>query len=113
MHQNNHALQKMPTYTFRSAGVNIGSMFYNCYALRETYPLVITPSSSGSLSSIFYLCKSLKYIDLTINSNIDYTIVSIFQGCLSLEEIKLIQTGTGKVTSLLSSFISTRINEKL
>ena len=30
MHYNNYALQKMPTYTFTSAGVNVSGMFYNC-----------------------------------------------------------------------------------
>ena len=110
MHYNNYALQKMPTYTFRSAGVNVDSMFYNCYSLRETYPLVIT-LISNAIASMFLGCRSLRYIDLTINSNANYSLSSIFNGCLSLEEIKLTQTGTGKVTSLSNAFIYTRIKE--
>lgn len=108
MHYNNYALQKMPTYTFRSAGVNVNSMFYNCYSLRETYPLVITATA---ISNMFFGCKSLRYIDLTINSNVNYSLASICNGCLSLEDFKLTQTGTGKVTSLSSSFLYTRIKE--
>lgn len=111
MHYNNYALQKMPTYTFRSAGVSVSNMFYNCYSLRETYPLVITPSAANEFIQFFGYCKSLKYIDLTIVSNINYTLISTFIGCLSLENIKLTQTGTGKVTQLSGTFTSTRIKE--
>ena len=111
MHYNNHSLQKMPTYTFRSAGVDVNNMFTNCYALRETYPLIITPSASGSFSNMFSSCKSLRYIDITIVSNINYSLGGIVTGCSSLEEIKFIQTGTGKVTSLATAFNSTRIKE--
>ena len=111
MHYNNYALQKMPTYTFRSAGVTIDSMFFNCYSLRETYPLVITPSASGALNNLFSGCKSLTYIDLTIISSINYTLSSICNGCLSLEDIIITQTGTGKVTSMGTAFAYTRIKE--
>ena len=111
MHYNNYALQKMPTYTFRSAGVNVDSMFYNCYSLRETYPISITPSIATSLTYMFYNCRSLKYVDLLINSNTNYSLTGFLQNCYSLEEIKLIQAGTGKVTNLSGAFIYTRIKE--
>ena len=104
MHYNNYALQKMPTYTFRSAGVDVNNMFTNCYALRETYPLVITPSSTNGLITMFFACKSLRYIDLTINANINYNLLQLFSGCLSLEIIVFSQTGTGKVTGLAYTF---------
>lgn len=111
MHYNNYALQKMPTYTFRSTGVDMNSMFYNCYSLREAYALVITPSTSGSVTNLFYSCKSLRYIDITINSNINYSLGSLFQLCLSLEDVKFTQLGAGKVTALSNAFIYTRIKE--
>ena len=104
MHYNNHSLHKMPTYTFRSAGVSVNSMFYNCYSLIETYPLVITPSAAGSVESMFTFCKSLKYIDLTINSNINYSMSLLFSSSPSLETINLVLTGTGKVTNLGNTF---------
>ena len=109
MHYNNYALQKMPSYTFRSAGVIISNMFNNCHSLRETYPIVVTPSSNTSLQGMFGTCKSLTYIDITIVSDIDYSLGSVFQSCLSLEDIKLSFSGTGKVTSLSSTFLYTRI----
>lgn len=112
MHYNNYALQKMPTYTFRSAGVTIDSMFYNCYSLRETYPIILQALTlSTSVNSTFSGCKSLKYIDLSIASSINYTLAGLCAGCLSLEEIKLTQTGTGKVTDLSNAFLYTRIKE--
>lgn len=111
MHYNNYALQKMPTYTFRSAGVNVSGMYQNCYSLRETYPLVITPSSSAALSNLFNSCKSLKYIKVTIVSNINFLFSNIFTLCLSLETIDLVFTGTGKVTDLSACFNNTRIKE--
>lgn len=111
MHYNNYALQKMPTYTFSSAGVDVNNMFTNCYSLRETYPLTITLSESGGVANMFNLCKSLRYIDITIVSNISYSLGGIVTGCSSLEEIKLTQTGTGKVTSLATAFNSTKIKE--
>ena len=109
MHFNNYSLQKMPTYTFRSAGVIATNMFYGCYSLIETYPLVITPAASSSVSSMFIYCRSLTYIDLTINSNINYSMTSIFSGCLALETINLSLTGAGKVINLDSLFKNTRI----
>ena len=109
MHLNNYSLQKMPTYTFRSAGVNVNNMFYCCYSLIETYPLVITTAASSSVASMFIFCKSLTYIDLTINSNINYSMSSLFSGCLSLETINLSLTGAGKVSNLGSTFQNTRI----
>ena len=111
IHYNNYALQKMPTYTFRSDGVNVNSMFYNCYSLIETYPIVITPSSSTALIGMLNFCKSLRYIDLTVNSSINYTLSSIFANCSSLEDIKFTQIGVGKVTGLQSTFTYTRIKE--
>ena len=109
MHYNNYALQKMPTYTFRSAGVNLGNMFTNCRALRETYILNITVS--GSIIGMFDWCRSLKYINITINSTANYSLGNLFNGCLSLETINLTQAGTGKVTNLDSTFKYTRIKE--
>lgn len=112
MHYNNYALQKMPTYTFRSAGVNVSAMFFNCYSLRETYPIVLQAlTATTNLNNTFNGCKSLKYIDLSINSSINYTFAGLFQGCSSLEEIKLTQTGTGKINSLSNTFQYTRIKE--
>lgn len=110
MHYNNYSLQKMPTYTFRGAGVDVSTMFYNCYSLRETYQLVIT-LISNVLAGMFFGCRSLRYIDLIINSNANYSLPSIFNGCISLEEIKITQTGTGKITSLSNAFTYTRIKE--
>ena len=109
MHYNNYALQKMPTYTFRSAGADINGMFLNCYSLRETYPIVVTLSSSSASQSVFSGCRSLTYIDITIVSNIDYSLASFFQNCSSLEDIKISFTGRGKVTNLTSTFMYTRI----
>ena len=109
MHLNNYSLQKMPTYTFRSAGVNVNNMFYCCYSLIETYPLVITPATSSSVASMFIYCKSLTYIDLIINSNINYSMDSLFSGCLSLETINLSLNGAGKVSNLGYTFYNTRI----
>ena len=109
MHLNNYSLQKMPTYTFRSAGVNVNNMFYCCYSLIETYPLVITPATSSSVASMFIYCKSLTYIDLIINSNINYSMNSLFSGCLSLETINLSLNGAGKVSNLGYTFYNTRI----
>lgn len=109
MHTNNHSLQKMPTYTFRSAGVNVESMYINCYNLIETYPMTINISSSNSITSMFTGCKSLRYVDLTINSSIDYSLAYTFADCLSLETIKLTSVGTGKITSLSQAFRYTRI----
>lgn len=111
MHYNNYALQKMPTYTFRSAGVDVSNMFYNCYSLRETYPLTVTLSIDGVIGNMFGNCKSLRYIDLTVNLNINSTFNSVFSGCSSLEDIKLSFTGTGKITGLLATFTYTRIKE--
>ena len=113
MHYNNYSLQKMPTYTFGSAGVSVHSMFYNCYSLRETYPVVITITVSSRCIAMFSGCISLKYIDLTINSNINYSMQEIFNNCVSLENIVFKQTGTGKVTDLNSAFQGTRIKESL
>lgn len=109
MHQNNYSLQKMPTYTFRSAGVNINNMFNNCYSLIETYPIVVTPRSNTSLQGMFGTCKSLTYIDITIVSDINYSLDSVFQNCLSLEDIKISFSGTGKVIALTRTFLTTRI----
>ena len=109
MHLNNYSLQKMPTYTFRSAGVIATNMFYCCYSLIETYPLVITPAVSNSVASMFIYCKSLTYIDLTINSNINYSMNSLFSGCVALETINLSLTGAGKVSNLGYTFQNTRI----
>lgn len=111
MHYNNYSLQKMPTYIFRSAGVEVNQMFYSCYSLIETYPLVITPSTSTALIAMFNFCKSLRYINLTVNSSIDYTLSSTFANCSSLEDIKSAQIGIGKVTGLQSTFIYTKIKE--
>jgi len=111
MHYNNYALQKMPTYTFRSAGVSLNSMFYSCCSLIETYPITITPSNSNDFLNMFYLCKSLRYINLTINSNIDYSFSQVFYGCSSLADIMLTFSGTGKITSLSQTFAYTRIKE--
>ena len=111
MHFNNYSLQKMPTYTFRSAGVSVSNMFTNCFSLRETYPVVITITSSTGCMNMFSYCKSLKYIDLTINSDIDYLMQQVFNNCLSLENIVFKQTGTGKVTNLSGTFTSTRVKE--
>ena len=111
MHYNNYALQKMPVYTFRSEGVNVDNMFNSCYALRETYPIGITPSINGAMTNMFGNCKSMKYIDLTINSNINYGLSQTFFSCLSLENIKLTQTGTGKINDLSYAFTSTRLKE--
>ena len=112
MHYNNYSLQKMPTYTFRSAGVTVDSMYFNCYSLRETYPIVLQAlTATTNLNNTFNGCKSLRYIDLSINSSINYTFAGLFQGCLSLETIVLTQTGIGKVTSLSNTFYNTRIKE--
>lgn len=111
MHYNNYALQKMPTYTFTSAGVNVSGMFYNCYSLIETYPVVITITSSIGCINMFSYCRSLKYIDLTINSDINYNFHQFFIGCSSLENIVLNQIGTGKITGIYQAFHSTRIKE--
>ena len=111
MHTNNYALQKMPIYTFRSEEVNVGSMFSSCYALRETYPINITPTSSTALASMFNFCKSLKSIDITITSNIDFSMSSMFNGCSSLEDIRLSFIGNGKVLNLSNTFSGTRIKE--
>ena len=109
MHYNNYTLQKMPTYTFRSAGVDINSMFASCYSLIETYPIVVTLSGTQALVSAFASCKSLTYIDITIVSNTNYSLVSVFDNCLSLEDIKISFSGTGKVSDLASAFRYTRI----
>lgn len=111
MHYNNYSLQKMPTYTFRSAGVEVNNMFNNCYALRETYPITITPSNASAFQGMFNACKSLRYINLTINSDIHYSLMQVFLGCLSLEDIVLTFRGTGKITNLSSTFAYTRIKE--
>ena len=111
MHYNNHSLQKMPTYTFRSAGVDVSNMYMGCYSLRETYPLSIRPSSSGAFSSMFNTCKSLKYINLTINSSINFSFSNVFTGCSALEDIKLYFTETGKITNLSTCFNYTKIKE--
>ncbi len=113
MHQNNYALQKMPTYTFRSAGVTCQTMFYNCYSLRETYPINISVTFDGTnaIFGMFNACKSLKYIDLMINATIDYSINNLFLGNLSLATIVLTQSGIGKITRISSAFTSTRIKE--
>ena len=111
MHLNNYALQKMPTYTFRSAGVNVSNMYQNCYSLRETYLLSIRPSASGAFSNMFNACKSLRHIDLTIDSNINFIFSNIFTGCSSLEEINLTFLDTGKVIDLSTCFNYTKIKE--
>lgn len=111
MHYNNYSLQKMPTYTFRSAGVNANAMFYSCYSLVETYPINITITAVNDVSSMFGACRSLRYVDLTINSNVNYSLSALFYECSSLEDIKLSFTGTGKITSLDSAFASTKIKE--
>lgn len=111
MHYNNYSLQKMPTYTFRSAGVNVYGMFYNCYSLVETYPINITITGTNDASSMFNVCQSLRYVDLTINSNVNYSLAALFTACASLEDIKLSFTGTGKITSLNSTFQATKIKE--
>lgn len=111
MHLNNYSLQKMPNYTFRSAGVQVNDMFKTCYSLVETYPINVTINSSAYINSMFYGCKSLKYIDLTINSNNNYSLDSLFYQCSTLNTIKLTLTGTGKVTSLSNAFANTLIKE--
>lgn len=108
MHYNNYSLQKMPTYTFRSAGVNVSYMFSVCSSLRETYPLIITPRFGGAYY-MFFSCKSLTYIDITIVSDINYSLSSLFQNCSSLEDIKISFSGTGKVTDLGNTFQNTKI----
>ena len=110
MHFNNYSLQKMPNYTFRSAGVQVNDMFNNCYSLVETYPINVTITGS-TVFSMFSSCKSLKYIDLTINSNVNYSLASLFYQCSTLNTIKLTLTGTGKVTSLSNTFVYTAIKE--
>ena len=110
MHYNNYSLQKMPTYTFRSAGTIVTSMFQNCYALRETYPLSISITGS-QITSMFNGCKSLKYISLLVTSNVNFIFSNVFSGCSSLEQIDLTFLGTGKVTDLSTCFNSTRIKE--
>ena len=111
MHANNYSLQKMPNYTFRSAGVQADSMFYNCYSLVETYPINVTITNDVDIQSMFYGCRSLKYIDLTINSNVNYSLSSLFNQCYALSKIKLTLTGTGKVTHLGNTFAGTVIKE--
>ena len=108
MHYNNYSLQKMPNYTFRSDGVSVDNMFENCYSLVETYPINIT---INSILAMFYNCKSLRYIDLTINSNVNYSLINLFYQCSTLSTIKLTLTGTGKVTSLNATFAYTAIKE--
>ena len=111
MHFNNYSLQKMPNYTFISAGVQVNDMFRNCYSLVETYPINVTINNSAYIESMFFGCKSLKYIDLTINSNNNYSLASLFYQCSTLNTIKLTLTGTGKVTSLRNTFVYTAIKE--
>ena len=113
MHYNNYSLQKMPTYIFRSAGVTCQGMYGNCYALRETYPINISITYDGvnAITGMFNGCKSLKYVDLTINATINYSISNLFLGNLSLSTILLTQTGIGKVTSITNAFSYTKIKE--
>lgn len=111
MHYNNYALQKMPTYTFRSVGASVNSMFYNCYSLRETSELSLYITNSSWVNGIFYGCKSLKYVSLSINSTVNYYLNNVFSSCLSLEQIVLTQNGVGKILQLNSTFQYTRIKE--
>lgn len=109
MHNANYSLKKMPIYTFRAAGANVGSMFNFCYSLVETYPIAVNIADSNDIVGMFANCRALTYISLSINSNINYSLVNVFTSCMSLETIKLTLTGSGKVTSLSGTFISTRI----
>lgn len=109
MHTNNYSLKKMPSYTFRSAGVNVDSMFNTCNSLIETYPIVVNIAGSTSITGMFTSCRSLTYVSLSINSNNDYSLANVFSGCVSLETIKLTLTGPGKVTNLDATFNGTRI----
>ena len=111
MHFNNYSLQKMPNYTLRSDGVNVSGMFANCYSLVETYPINVTINFSDGITKMFSGCRSLNSIDLTINSNVNYSLSGLFELCYSLSAIKLTLTGAGKVTSLTRAFVSTAIKE--
>ena len=104
MHYNNYLLRKMPNYTFNSAGVNCREMFYNCYNLYETYPITITPLDTLSIINMFIGNRSSTELDLTIDSDINYSLTGTFNNCRSIEEYKLTFLGSGKVTSLSSTF---------
>ena len=104
MHYNNYLLRKMPSYTFRIAGVNCREMFYNCYNLYETYPIIITPLDELSIVGMFTYCRSLSELDLTIDSDINYSLSNTFSNCYSIKEHKLTVLGTGKVNNLSSTF---------
>ena len=105
MHYNNYLLRKMPSYTFRSAGVNYREMFFNCYNLYETYPIIITPLDANSLYGMFRSCRSLTELNLTINSDINYNLTFTFNTCNNIKEYKLTFLGSGKVTILSSTFL--------
>ena len=104
MHYNNYLLRKMPNYTFNSTGVNCREMFYNCFSLYETYPITITPLDTLSIVGMFTYCRSLSELDLTIDSDINYSLSGTFSNCYSIKEHKLTVLGTGKVNNLSSTF---------
>lgn len=104
MHYTNYSLRKMPNYTFNSAGVNCREMFYNCYNLYETYPITITPLDDLSIINMFMGNRALTELDLTIDSDINYSLAGTFNNCRSIKEYKLTFLGSGKVTSLSSTF---------
>lgn len=112
MHSYNYLLSKMPYYTFNSSGVNCKEMFTSCYNLYETYPIHIKLVDESSASGMFSYCKLLTGLDLTIESNINYSLENIFNGCISVRVYNLTLIGNGKVINLNRSFSANTMLKK-
>ena len=106
--QNCYSLQKVPNIVF-SNNCNVGSMFNNCYSLYEVPKINLSISAGSYLIGMFSGCYSLPYIDISINSGVDFSMANMFYNCKSLENINLSFSGVGKITALTSTFAYTRI----
>lgn len=83
--------------------VNLSSIFYECYSLKEI-PLLTAPIATDC-SQLFYSCFSLEEIPL-INTALVTNMLSMFRNCYSLKEIPLLNTSS--VTNMNGMFVECR-----
>lgn len=75
------------------ACTDMGSMFYDCKALRHA-PEITTDASLTTVSGMFFGCTDLESVELFDTSAVT-VFATMFQGCANLKEVPLFNTGAG------------------